>query len=261
MKETLYKLKKCRSIKDGGFHLYTPFMMVIFFNILAVITSDVKMLSQIFQFICFYHMLVSFGRFYIFATDGKYLWNLSESVAGIAQAEIKNEREVPTILNHPSIKPFISPIQSILSNGLGSIMTRYGMLKNCAYNANNEFSRCYPPLFLKTPDLMMKMDWGNYLLKGSCQIDHFFATELEKYGNSHKKPKQKEKQRILKGYIEDRGHGLDTPDLHRIYHIPETLWNTSNHPIIKNLQNARYLHHEDPDIMRALEIIKMESNQ
>lgn len=84
----------------------------------------------------------------------------------------------------------------------------------------------------------------------------FSSQRLDEIRNSQYQQKLREKHLILNDYITVTKSCLIQVDLLDLYGIPDI---AHHHPIIENLLKAQYLHHDDPDIMRALEMIKMES--
>lgn len=152
-----------------------------------------------------------------------------------------------------------------------SFVPRYSRLR---YPSLEEYLKLYIRLFLREPLIMLKIKGyiGFWILSFLVYtespndavvgylIETLFHPEMETYRESHKFLREQEKQQILHGMVSEQDKKCsatndDSPSLPAIYGIEETLWESSEHPIIKNLKNSRYLHHEDPDIIRALETI------
>ena len=113
----------------------------------------------------------------------------------------------------------------------------------------------YQPLFQKEPRLISRL-----LSLGSIphNLKVFFHDEIREFQEVSFRGREMEKQIILNGKLWgllNYGH----PDAGDLYKIHPSIWKFSRHPLIQNLRNARYLHHEDPDIIRAVEIFKMGS--
>lgn len=134
------------------------------------------------------------------------------------------------------------------------ILMKFGSLKNDESVVLSSDLRFYNLMYLKNQRLM---GMGFSIRKKTAPlIQTLFNREIAEYRESHREAKEREKWEILNGIIPYREHSEMV--LTEEYGVSIFLWESPDIPIIQNLRNARYLHHDDPDIMRALEMIKLE---